>query len=415
MSKTRTSIRKRYLLAYTNLATRKRTEFDDLSRVSQFVKFEKIPIGKVEANKAPRLIQHRTYEYCYLLKKYIGRYSEFLRDSTAQLDGQLVKTHYMKLYRNREQASLLRESWDSFVDPVAIGLDGENFDSTIYAETLMEEHKFWNRLFNSRRLSRLLHQQLKNRCYSQHGLRSTIKGTRCSGEYTTSDGNSTINICGIRTVLGDLSPRAKVHVNGDDSVVIMERRDADIFATRLEQFKSIGMRMKLEFKTDMFQQISFCQSSPIRISGQWQLVKEPFRSMSRISYTDAKFANCIDRFMSGIGLCELACNSGVPILQSMALWILTVSGHEKPLACVNKNPAASIGNEPVVADITLQAREDFEVAFGVPIAVQLQYENEVFGEGKINPLFLSKYKNFIGNAKSTKNPDLEEDPRSQAA
>jgi hypothetical protein len=155
-----------------------------------------------------------------------------------------------------------------------------------------------------------------------------------------------------------------------------------------------------------FQQITYCQSSPIRVndgSGNliWKMIKTPIRSMSRMAYAEVRYARIIDRYIAGVALCELACNMGVPILQDHSVRALSWVTHSRPLGSIEKAPAqdALVGTLSIIPVLN-ETREDFEVAFGLGIPEQLEYESFT-GAFQNTPeysrvkLFIQKHRNFI--------------------
>lgn len=410
MKNTRPSIRKRYQRARNNLRANRVTYSGLLSRLQAFVKYEKIPAGKVEDNKAPRLIQFRSYEYLYLLKKCLLGYKLVIKDEEKDvrwINDQTARSVFTKTMDNYGCASALRYSWEQFVDPVGVCLDHSKFDGHYDTKLLEVEHAFWKAAFEQKPrvkklLDRLLSDQIKQKGRTANGLVYKTTGHRSSGEYTTSDGNTTSNgfMISVWCKASGVS-KYRLHVNGDDSVLIVERQDWARMLP-LTFFRNFNMDTSLEVVADNFQQISFCQASPIRVGDdlRWYMCKNPLRSLSRLQYCDSKFKNCLDRFRLGVGLCELAVSSGVPIMQMAALYCIGSAESGKPLGSVDKYPALNSGNNSEVRRINPITRDDFATAFGIGVAEQHQYEIAFAGKLRFTQdlqRVLIKYKTFAKN------------------
>lgn len=401
---TRSTIRKRYKTAYFNLRNRV-VNISGKECVSKtFVKYEKIPIGKYEAGKPPRLIQFRDFTYVYSLKKQVLGHSLAMK-SGADIEwmyGQQANTVFTKLYDSFGIARILFQSWSYFTEPVAICLDHSKFDGHYHTALLQLEHDYWLRLNPSRELKILLQQQLVNRGRTMNGHTYKVNGTRLSGEFTTSEGNSVMNYAMLVTWLKESGIKsARVHVNGDDSVVIMENKEVGKLLP-YSFFNNFNMETEEDRVVMDFRLISYCQAQPIRVvkDGElvWYMVKEPLRTMARIQYSDDRYLSIWQRYLSGVGLCELATNSGVPIMQALSLVLISQS--LKPLGSVDKVPALHSGNLSEVRHISDVTRVDYEVAFGITPSLQKEIEAALTGAVRSVPdlnATLLKYKLFIKN------------------
>jgi len=403
LANTRSCIKSRYKSAYLQLRAKVVNLSTKQSLVKAFVKYEKIPIGKYEAGKPPRMIQFRDFTYLYSLKRELLPFSMSVKNGVHKWDGQEVKTIFTKVYDNYGVANALYTSWTKFVDPVAVCLDHSKFDGHYCRELLELEHKFWKSLNNSRMLEWLLGQQLVNRGTTPHGLYYKVNGGRMSGEYTTSDGNSLMNYAMLRTWCrshGLKDDEVYIHVNGDDSVLICERSKADDLRD-LDYFRNFNMETECDRIVDDFRMISYCQAQPVRVkrNGEivWYMVKEPLRTLSRMQYCDKKFEKIIQRYTRGVGLCELAVNSGIPITQQLSCNMIYLG--DKPLGCVDKSPALNSGNDIEVKSIDPLTRVDYEVAFGITAINQMMIESQLAGnirstdQNNLNSI-ISRYKTF---------------------
>lgn len=403
MENTRASIKKRYKNAYHNIRSKRMYLDSDHARLTTFVKFEKIPIGKMEDGKPPRLIQFRSYEYLYCLKSFILSHSLMLKSTRlTAFFGQELNSVFTKLSNNPGMAKQIRYSWDQFKNPVAICLDHSKFDGHYVTDLLNLEHEYWMKLFTSPFLKRLLEMQLHNKGVTQNGLRYKLKGHRASGEYTTSEGNTLLNYIMIVTVCQHLGIDARIHVNGDDSIIIAEAEHEQAIVNSVELFRHFNMDTGVEKVANHFQEIVYCQASPVRrmMGGElvWMMTKEPYRTMSRACYCEDRYGNAMRRYVAGTALCELAASAGSPMVQQFALTLLDRVRRVRPLGGVDKNPAKYANSgvltiEPIL-DVT---REDFSIAFGITPEAQIQFELDLAGQisspQELNN-YITRYQNF---------------------
>lgn len=383
MANTRTTMKKRYKRAYYLLRTRVVNVSEKESRCKTFVKYEKIPIGKFEDGKPPRLIQFRDFTYVYSLKRQVlGHSLQIKKDPTIEwFYNQKANTVFTKLFDSYGIARVMRQSWDNFCSPIAVCLDHSKFDGHYCEELLRLEHKYWKMLNTSEKLDALLKMQYLNKGVTSCGLQYKVKGTRLSGEYTTSEGNTVMNYLMLITWLQHSGIKnARLHVNGDDSVIVMEHSDLDKLKP-LSFFRSFNMETECDRVAYDFRQISYCQAQPIRVEKDghlvWYMVKEPQRSLSRIQYADSRYAKIYKRYLTGVGLCELAVSSGVPITQELSLLLSSLSN--KPLASVDKYPAKHSGNNSKYKPVLDVTRTDYEYAFGINALTQQYLENVFAG------------------------------------
>jgi len=398
---TRPGIRQRYINAYLNIVSNRVVLDSRHSRLTSFIKYEKAAIEKTI--KPARLIQFRSYEYLYSLKSYVLDHSLTIKENPGlSWNGQSIQNILTKYHNQKGCARVLKESWDEFIDPVAVCMDHSKFDGHYAPELLDIEHSYWKAIFPSKFLSFLLAQQFKNKARTQCGLRYKMFGHRCSGEYTTSEGNSLINYCMIAVyVKASGIIKFRIHVNGDDSVLIIERSDLNKLKS-VEFFKNFNMETEVDKIAHRFEEISYCQCSPIRVGGEYVMIKEPWRAMSRSAYCDSKYFKCLEKFLAGSALCDLLSYQGVPVLQSFFTMLLRISNLSKPLGSVDKLPSRLSGNSVIqLRDISEETREDFCVAFDMTPSDQKIHEKYFDGISNQNNhlinAYLQKYKNFSFN------------------
>lgn len=402
MKNTRKCIYSRYNTAYRKIINNRLTpnEYPTLSEA--FVKYEKWSYDKItNGNKAPRVIQHRSYEYLHQLKSFILPISKLFKNSSNLTHNQPINTIFMKYYKNHEQIAILKNNWDKFKRPCCLCLDMEAFDGHVTTTILESEHKTWESFYKDaptmlKCLKLLLSKQLKNSGITKNGIKYLKEGSRLSGEWSTSDGNSVDNYYMLRAFIEHII--AYIHVNGDDSLILMDQDDLDKLKD-LGFFKIFGMICKQDRIALTFEDINFCQCNPVEINGSYRFIKTPIRSMSRSTVCPSQYIKCIDRYLAGVGLCELASNVGVPILQTWALRMLVDSGFTKPLGKVDKNFALYTDLPTIeIQPISNKTRLSFFDAFNISPNEQIFLENSILtGLPTIYPKlqnFINKYSKF---------------------
>lgn len=398
VNNTRPALRGRYINAHKNIVNNRIIIDDHYSKLSTFIKYEKAAIEKKE--KPARLIQFRSYEYLYSLKSYVLDHTLTIKENPdIAWNGQKISEILTKYHNQVGCADVLRRSWDEFANPVAVCMDHSKFDGHYGPELLEIEHMYWNTLYKSKFLKYLLSKQFNNRGRTQNGLRYKMRGHRCSGEYTTSEGNSLINYAMIVCFVKHCGiTKFRIHVNGDDSVLIIDQSELHKLRS-VEFFRNFNMETEIDKIAYNFEAISYCQCSPIRINGQYKMTKEPWRAMSRAAYCDSKYFKCLNRFLAGSALCDLLSYQGVPVLQSFFLMLIRLTNLSRPLGSVDKRPSQYSGYDKIsIIPVDETTREDFSVAFGMEPSEQINMEKYFDGlyqqtEESVSD-YINKYKFF---------------------
>lgn len=218
------------------------------SHISMFVKPDKYPESDIQ-DKAPRAIQYRHPRYNLSLAVFLKPFEHHFYELEGS-DGLRVITKGMN---HTELARLFLEKISLYEDPVFIECDHSKFDSTINVHHLKFEHSVYNRTFKSSHLRLLLRKQLFNKGYSRNGLKYYVKGTRMSGDYNTGLGNSLLN----RAVLESwLTVPASIMLDGDDSVIILERRD--VKHLDFSHFAKCGFTTEIALRYEM-NKVEYCR------------------------------------------------------------------------------------------------------------------------------------------------------------
>lgn len=339
------------------------------SKVRMFVKPDRYP-SSAALEKDPRAIQYRSPEFNLHLGQYIKPYEHLLYKVLNM--GVISRTRVIaKGLNNYDRAELLLHKISHFNKPRFVNLDHSRFDSTINVEHLRTTHNKYLRCFRSRTLARLLRCQINNVAWSKGGFKYRAYGTRMSGDPDTALGNSIINadcIWGVFKLSG--IDKFDFMLDGDDAVLILEQSDLHLFNPTY--FEMLGFDSKVQIVNSL-EQIDFCQSKII-LADRPVFSRNPERvfshsQVSRKSYPKHRWLD----WLSAYGLCELATNQGVPVIQAY--------GHQ--LAELSYNPLFDEDMKRKLMDltitrklkpITVDARATYALAWGVPLDIQLLLE-----------------------------------------
>lgn len=238
-------------------------------KISMFVKPDRYQEKEIY-DKAPRAIQFRSAEFNLELATYLKPIEEYLYEST----GNRV---FAKGLDSIERGEHLLQKWQRYRDPVAILLDHSKFDSCLTVDLLQRLHVFYRKFNKSKHFSKLLRKQLRNTGYSAHGIKYKINGTGMSGDFDTACKNCIINYFILYTIFGEA---AEYFIDGDDSVIICERR---FWREVKDQGKlsfcgMAGMTTKYKV-VDKINQVEFCQQTLLSTG---VMVREPHRAISHM-------------------------------------------------------------------------------------------------------------------------------------
>lgn len=305
-----------YTAAMHSLGREALTEFD--SHLHMFVKYE-----KQNLDKAPRGINPRSPRYNLELGRYLKHAEKPIFKAIHKAFESVAEHTVIKGLNAEESAAQLKKKWDRFKDPVAVGLDAEKFDAHYSVSALKAEHLTYFDLFpGNKKLRKLCSWQLVNRgrAYANDGVVAfKIRGTRASGDLTTSMGNC-IGMCSM--VFAFTQQRGltvELANNGDDCVVFMERCDLERFSVALEPwFKGRGFSMTVEQPVDTFEQVEFCQTRPVCVDGVWRMIRNQKAVLEKdpICLIAIQNQKVYRKWLDAVGTCGTVLNSGVPVQQA---------------------------------------------------------------------------------------------------
>ncbi len=371
--------KKRYDEALFNLLNEGITQRD--AGVTMFIKCEKTSPLKV--NPDPRAIQFRDAKYCVALASYLKPIEPHLYRLRCQTEFLSGATRLVGKGMNQiERARVLRQKMGAFGNPVVLSLDMARFDQHVALEALEIEHSVYLKSNSSSYLRWLLTLQLYNHVRSRVGYKYTTRGKRMSGDMNTALGNCVLMLS---MLIGIFETQFKFKYDlfddGDDCLLIIEEEN---FSTVMEKLPPIvstmGHELKIENVAREMSDVVWCQSKPIFDGKRWKFVRDPIKVMSNC-LVGTRWLNKPEKtcreFLAGLGQCEAALNSGVPVLQEYARALLRNSQGAK--ARFDKDSGEwwryvrelrSRGSDV----ITAESRISFYKAFNITIDQQLTYE-----------------------------------------
>lgn len=294
----------------------------DDARVSVFIKHEKTDWTS-KSDPVPRVISPRNPRYNIRVGRYLKPLEERVFKSLGKLFGHRT---VMKGMDVRAVARVLREKWDMFSDPIAIGLDASRFDQHVSIPALQFEHSVYLNCFKQKkhrdRLSSLLELQLNNHCvgYAEDGvLEYKTTGTRMSGDMNTSLGNCVLMCSMIHAYLSSKNIVGQLANNGDDCVVFIERANLGTFSEGLfDWFWDMGFNMAIEPPVDEFGKIEFCQCKPVDDGESWVMCRNPVSSLAKdaVLLKSNVNENFFRLWLNAIGTGGLSIAGGMPVFQS---------------------------------------------------------------------------------------------------
>jgi len=305
--------RKRYELAMESLQ-QKPFEDNDAS-LQMFVKRE-----KQDVQKAPRVINPRSPRYNLLLGTYLKHAEHHFFDAINCAWGARTRSTVIKGFNVFDSAAILREKWELFKDPVAVGLDASKFDMHVSQRALRYEHNFYKSLFpGDKLLKRLLKLQLVNRgigWFDDGCVKFTLMGTRCSGDLNTSLGNCILMCAMVWEYCQRRGVDAELANNGDDCVIFLDRSQLKLFMSGLNNwFKTKGFAMTVEEPVRDFEMVEFCQTKPVWDGYNWRMVRKHGAVLRKdpMCLISVPTEGVYKRWLDAVGKCGVAITSGLPV------------------------------------------------------------------------------------------------------
>lgn len=363
------SKRKVYERALESLERAKLSHVD--ARLSSFVKFE-----KQDVSKAPRIINPRSARYNLHLGCYLKHAEHHYFTAINKCFGAHTKATVIKGYDADVSAEILKAKWDRFSEPVAVGLDATKFDMHVSPAALKYEHSNYLEYFRNRtskqqfkELKTLLSWQLDNkgvaRC-EDGKVKFAMNGTRCSGDVNTSLGNCIIMCALIYSYKSVIGVDVELCNNGDDCVVIFERRYLKRFCDGLrDYFVRFGFDLTVEAPCFTFEEIEFCQTHPVSLETGYRMVRVPSTVFKKDTMCLHRVPNInvFRKWLHAVGTGGTALCSGVPVLEKF--YEAYKRNGIQSNSFRDQNPHRFARTSQRSAKVTDEARISFYQAFGI--------------------------------------------------
>lgn len=349
--------------AAESLSSRPITKDD--AGLKTFVKAEKLNLSS-KADPAPRVIQPRDPRYNCVVGPYLKAHEHNVYRAIADVWGGPT---VMKGMNAVEQAQAIKDMWEEFPDPCAIGLDASRFDQHVSVDALKFEHSVYNAMFGDSELRQALQWQLQNKgvAYCPDGkVKYSVAGCRMSGDMNTSLGNCLLMCALVYTLCSEIGVRARLANNGDDCVVVVSRSDEKKVRNVVQGwFLEFGFTMKVEDTVYEFEQIEFCQTKPVFANGRYVMCRNPHVCIDKDIFCLHPESNPYHLWAGGVGTAGLALASGVPILQEFYIFLKEL-GSSSDLKDNSGMSYLASRMQSAESPITPEARVSFYKAFGIP-------------------------------------------------
>jgi hypothetical protein len=365
---------------------------DSDSYLATFGKLEKIkanlcwPSPTLMKRLINRAIQPRHIRYNVRVGRYLRPLEFPIYSLLERMFGSCGKV-VMKGLNSVEVATCMRASWNRFTNPVAVGLDANRFDQHVNEALLQWEHSIYTKFYSGTDRDELMHLlslQLYNRGFvraPQGTIKYSVHGGRCSGDMNTALGNCLI-MCSVlycHTLQCGLKATDVALINnGDDCVLVCESRHLTQLTSTLPQFmERVGLSIRVEQPTRVFEQIEFCQAHPVHDGVGYRMV----RNVPDVLSKDATILRQVDhpdvypRYLMALGQCGSALSSGIPIMQEYyACMMRQARGPALNVLYGTGMYQMAKGMVAEYRSVTMHSRYSFYLAFGILPDLQVEFE-----------------------------------------
>ncbi len=346
--------------------------------IDYFMKVEKLNFT-AKPNSVPRGISPRNPRYHVSLGPFIKRIEKPLFNILDKIWGS--KTIFKGLNADQRGRECLRK-WNRFRQPIAIGLDAKRFDQHVSAQALQFEHSIYLKFFQKhykKKLGRMLAWQVKNigrgRCQDGN-LSFWINGMRGSGDMNTALGNCTLMALMIYTFKEHVQLDCELMNDGDDCVLILDKRDMSKLESLYEYMLDYGFDVELEKPVTELEHIEFCQSKPVMVSSNsCRMVRNAATTFSKdaVSIMPLRDEKTARKWTRAVGLCGLSLTSGIPVAQNFYAMFARSCSQAMKIGDTYKMGMHMLAKGMVGKEVvkpSVEARLSYWKAFGVEPDVQ---------------------------------------------
>lgn len=278
--------------------------------------FVKVEPTKDEAD--PRVIQTRTPRYHASFGCYIKPNEKAFYAGVDMHFGERTST---KGLNAKQVGELIASKFESFSDPVAVGLDASRFDRSVSIPVLKWVHGIYKRFIGKDiDFLEMLDWQLHNigKVRAVDGIiKYEVDGGVMSGDVDTSLKGCLIMCALVGSWLERCGVPAKLINNGDDCVLFCDRKHLTQLQTGMtEHFARLGFDIVSEEPVYEIEKVEFCQAKPVLCSeGTYIMCRNPVKasvkdSMSRLNLKDKGVAK---RWCGAVAQCGMALAGDMPI------------------------------------------------------------------------------------------------------
>jgi len=367
--------------------------------VNTFVKAEKVNFQK-KGDPAPRVIQPRSSRYNLEVGRYLKLFEKEMFAGFKRVFGYAVVSKGMNA---SETGELLASHWSRFRNPVAVGLDAKRFDQHVSKMALEFEHSFYNSVFGSKELAKLLKWQLKNRGIARiagHRVDYTVEGCRMSGDINTGLGNCILMSCMVISYCEHYNINYRLVNNGDDCVLFAEKEDLARFDAIGKWFLDFGFTLTREPPVYTLEHVEFCQAQPVFTANGWRMVRDPRTAMSKdcVSLVGWDTPVHIRAWAGAIGSCGASLTGGVPVWSAWYNRLVELGGRRKENgvdAAVRDSGLGYMAKGVKSCKVSAECRVSFYKAFGIlpdmQEALEEHYSSLSFGT-EVHPMMFPDVK-----------------------
>jgi len=289
-----------------------------------------------------------------------------------------------------ERGRIIKDHWNHFNDPVAIGLDASRFDQHVSTEALEWEHSIYKLFFpHDKFFHKLLSWQTKNHGYgytNDGNLKFKIDGCRMSGDMNTALGNCLLMSSMLHSFCKHVGvSRFRAVNDGDDCVLFMERKELWRLENLSQFFLEYGFNLKIEDPVYTLEKVEFCQARPIMLDRERCVMVRDVNvcfAKDSISIKPLPSPKVAKQWSRAIGLCGLSLTAGIPIAQEFYQAHIRSSEGAKAM---KGDPTQDTGMARMAKgmehrkyqNVTQYARYSFWKAFGIAPAKQHAIEQRL--------------------------------------
>jgi len=346
-----------------------------------FIKFEKLNLYK-KPDCVPRLISPRAPEFNIEVGRFIKPAEGVFYQAINTALGYKAIAKGMNCIQS---AACLRANWLEFKQPICIPLDVTRFDQHVSEPALKFEHSFYNAIFNSAELRSLLKRQLRNVNIGRAPdgiVKYTTDGKRSSGDMNTALGNVILMVSVVQAYCAKIQVKSRLFDNGDDCCVIIEKHNIDKFTSGVRDwFLHFGFTLDVSPPVSVFEQIEFCQCSPVWDGECYRMVRNPKVAFQKdaISIHPRGSVRDLKGWLGATGEGGMALTTGIPCCQAYyQIYINSSDGKRAKLTDWEISEGKHALRKGLISKfrkVTPYSRYSFWLAFGITPDEQTSMEN----------------------------------------